>query len=321
MAARKPTPVPLPTLRQLEYVVAIADEASFGAAAAHCHVSQPGLSAQVREVERLLGVRIFERDRRGVIVTPAGVEIVERARALVATAREMVELARRRARPLCGPLRLGVIPTIAPYLLPAVLPHVRAEFPELRLMLREEKTEVLLGLIGKGRIDCALIALDVPMAGIESAPMFDDAFLLAVPKGHALARKKQVEESDLDGERVLLLEDGHCLRDQALAVCARAGADEDADFRATSLATLVQMVAGGDGVTLLPSIAVPVAESSGVIVRQFRAPPPSRRIGLVWRAGSSRGEEMRTLAASMAAAYAAAGEGGGGATARTHKRR
>jgi LysR family hydrogen peroxide-inducible transcriptional activator len=306
----KPPMPPLPTLRQLEYVVAIADEKSFGAAASHCHVSQPGLSTQVREVERLLGVRIFERDRRGVIVTPAGEEIVERARALVASARELVEVARKRARPLCGPLRLGVIPTIAPYLLPASLPAVRRAYPELKLLLREEKTEVLLALIAKGKLDAALLALDVPLGDVDSAPLFDDAFVLAMPAGHTLAKKKQIVEKDLEGERVLLLEDGHCLRDQALAVCDRAGADENADFRATSLATLVQMVAGGDGVTLLPSIAAPSVTGEGagsaanVVVRPFKAPAPSRKIGLVWRRGSSRGEEMRMLAEKLGAVRA-----------------
>lgn len=294
-------PLVLPTLRQLEYVVAIADERSFGAAASHCHVSQPGLSAQVSEVERLLGVRIFERDRRGVIVTAAGEEIVARARALVSDARELVAVARTRSRPLAGPLRLGVIPTIAPFLLPACLPAVRREYPELKLLLREEKTEVLLALIAKGKLDAALLAVDVRLGDVESVTLFDDPFLLAMPAGHRLAKKKQVVESDLDGERVLLLEDGHCLREQALAVCARAGADEAADFRATSLATLVQMVAGDDGVTLLPQIAVPAMAptGSGVIVRPFRQPAPSRKIGLVWRRGSSRAEEMKLLARSL----------------------
>ena len=297
-----PAPSALPTLRQLEYIVAIADESTFGAAATYCHVSQPGLSAQVREVEQLLGVRIFERDRRGAIVTPVGEEIVTRARALVAAARELVEIARRRSRPLVGPFRLGVIPTIAPYLLPASLPAVRHDYPELRLMLREDKTEVLLSLIAKGKIDAALLALDVRLGDVESAPLFEDAFLLAMPADHPLARKKQVVESDLEGERVLLLEDGHCLRDQALAVCDRAGADENADFRATSLATLVQMVAGGDGVTLLPAIAVPALAGSGssLVVRPFKAPVPSRKLGLVWRRGSSRADEMKQLARTLA---------------------
>ncbi len=304
--------VQLPTLRQLEYLVAIADEKSFGAAASHCHVSQPGLSAQVREVERVLGVRVFERGRRGVIVTPAGEEIVARSRALLREAREIVEMARKRARPLVGPLRLGVIPTFAAYLLPASLPVVRKAYPELKLLLREEKTEVLLSLLAKGKLDAALLALDAPLGDVESAPLFDDAFVLAMPAGHRLAKKKRIGEADLEGERVLLLEDGHCLRAQALAVCDRAGADEDAEFRATSLATLIQMVAGGDGVTLLPAIAAPAIAGRGagsvanLEVRPFRAPAPSRKLGLVWRRGSSRAEEMRLLAKSLSASRRAA---------------
>lgn len=302
----KAAPIVLPTLRQLEYVVAIADESTFGAAAAHCHVSQPGLSAQVREVERLLGVRIFDRDRRGAVVTPAGEAVVARSRLLLEAARELVESARTQSRPLTGPLRFGVIPTIAPYLLPICLPEVRREYPELRLMLREEKTEVLLALIAKGKVDVALLALDVSLGEVDSAPLFDDAFLLAMPSGHRLARKKIVTENDLDGERVLLLEDGHCLRDQALAVCSRAGADENADFRATSLVTLVQMVAGGDGVTLLPAIAMSslAANGSNLEVRPFRDPVPSRKLGLVWRRGSSRSDEMKQLAQTLATAGA-----------------
>lgn len=302
----KTPPIQLPTLRQLEYLVAIADESTFGAAAAHCHVSQPGLSAQVREVEELLGIRVFDRDRRGATVTPAGEEVIARARDLLAAARELVETARRRAQPLTGPFRLGVIPTIAPYLLPAGLPPVRTEYPQLRLMLREEKTEVLLELITKNRIDAALLAIDVRLGDVEALLLFDDPFLLAMPAGHPLAKKKQVTESDLDSERVLLLEDGHCLREQALTICARAGADENEDFRATSLTTLVQMVAGGDGVTLLPSMAVPALASrdSGIVVRPFRAPAPSRKIGLAWRRGSSRGNEMRALARTLAASRA-----------------
>lgn len=298
----KTTPIQLPTLRQLEYLVAIADESTFGAAAAHCHVSQPGLSAQVREVEELLGVRVFDRDRRGATVTPAGEEVIARARDLLAAARDLVETARRRARPLAGPFRLGVIPTIAPYLLPSALPPVREQYPELRLMLHEEKTEVLLELISKSRIDAALLAIDVRLGDVDSIPLFDDPFVLAMPAGHPLAKKKQVDERDLDGVRVLLLEDGHCLREQALAVCSRAGADENEDFRATSLATLAQMVAGGDGVTLLPSMSVATLASrdSGIVVRPFRAPAPSRRIGLAWRRGSSRGEEVRALARTLA---------------------
>lgn len=301
-------PLPLPTLRQLEYVVAVADERNFGVAASRCHVSQPGLSTQVREVEQLLGVRLFDRDRRGVVITPAGEEVVQRSRALLASARDLVEAARGRGRPLTGTLRAGVIPTIAPYWLPVALPAVRRDYPELRLRLREEKTGVLLDLVQRGKIDVALIAIDVPLGDVETAFLFDDPFVLAMPPGHPLAKKKQVTEADLDGRRVLLLEDGHCLRDQAWAVCARGGADEDTDYRATSLATLVQMVAGGDGVTLLPAMAVTstAGPGSGLVTRPFRAPAPSRRIGLAWRRGSSRAGEMKLLARSLASGSAKA---------------
>ncbi|HXC49646.1 MAG TPA: hydrogen peroxide-inducible genes activator [Candidatus Limnocylindrales bacterium] len=296
-----PSGTSLPTLRQLEYVVAVADERSFGGAAARCHVSQPGLSLQVAEVERLLGVRIFERDRRGVLVTEAGDEIVRRSRTLLESARDLVEAARHRARPLVGRLRMGVIPTIAPYLLPSSLAMVRRDYPELRLTLREEKTDVLVSMLEKGTLDVALLALDTATDRLDCEPLFEDEFVLAMARSHPLAKKKQVSESDLEGERVLLLEDGHCLRDQALAVCNRAGADENADLRATSLATLVPMVSGGDGVTLLPGIAVRsmAGKGSGVEVRPFRKPAPRRRIGLVWRRGSSRADEMRLLARSI----------------------
>lgn len=292
----------LPTLRQLEYVVAVADEAGFGAAAARCGVSQPGLSTQVRDVEELLGVRLFERDRRGVLLTGAGEEVVARARALLADARALVEAAKGRTRPLVGPLRVGVIPTIAPYWLPVSLPAVRRDYPDLKLKLREEKTDALVALVEQGRLDVALLAIDVPLGDVDTEFLFDDPFVLAMPPSHRLARKKSVREGDLDGERVLLLEDGHCLREQALAVCSRAGADEDADFRATSLATLLPMVAGGDGVTLLPAMAAagPSGPAPGVVTRPFAEPAPRRRIGLAWRRGSSRAAEMRLLGRSLA---------------------
>lgn len=301
---QSPRPIPLPTLRQLEYVVAIADEKNFGLAAARCHVSQPGLSAQVREVEQLLGARLFERDRRGVLVTAVGEDVIERSRALLAAARDLVEAARRRTRPLTGPLRIGVIPTIAPYWLPAALPSVRRDYPELKMVLREEKTAVLVELVARGHLDVALLAIDVPLGNMETALLFDDAFVLAMPAGHPLARKKLVVEADLDGQCVLLLEDGHCLREQAFAVCSRAGATEDVDLRATSLATLMQMVAGGDGITLLPAMAeaAMAGPGSGVVTRPFRAPAPHRRIGLAWRRGSSRAAEMQLLAKSLLAA-------------------
>lgn len=288
----------LPSLRQLEYVVAVADEESFSRAASLCHVSQPGLSTQVRELEDLLGVRLFERGRRKVIVTPAGADVARRARELLSGAQELVEAARGRGRPLVGPLRIGIIPTIAPYVLPSVLPRARSEFPELRAFLREEKTADVVELVTRGTLDVGVVALEADLGSLASRPLFRDDFVLAMPVGHRLASRAAVSEADLAGEKVLLLDDGHCLRDQALAVCDRAGAGENNELRATSLRTLVQMIAGDEGVTLLPQMAVAAeaAPDSGIVVRRFRAPAPHRTIGLVWRASSPRAVELEMLA-------------------------
>lgn len=291
----------LPTLRQLEYLVAVADERSFHAAARACHVSQPGLSQQIQQLESLLEVRLFERDRRHVVITPAGQALAERARRLLTGARELVEAAGSFVRPLCGPLRLGVIPTIAPYWLPRVLPQVRRRHPELRLLLREDRTASLVEALEQGELDLLLLALDVPLGSAVSYPLFDDPFVAALPEAHPLARRARLAQRDLAGESVLLLEDGHCLRDHAWAVCQQGGASEWGDFRASSLGTLSQMVASGAGITLLPEMAVPVEADGvdGLVCRPFRAPVPVRRIGLAWRATSPREAEFRMLAGSL----------------------
>ncbi len=285
-----------PTLRQLEYVVAIADHRSFRRAAAACAVTQPALSAQLAHLEAMLGVQIFERDRRKVLVTPTGTEIVARARATLVAAAAVVDVARTAAQPLSGTLRLGVIPTIAPYLLPAVLPAVRAAYPRLRLVLREEQTAPLLAQLDDGRLDAGVLALPVP-GDLAALSLYREDFVLAAPTSHRLARRARLREDDLDGEAVLLLEDGHCLRDQALAVCGHAGSHEVTELRATSLPTLVQMVASGQGVTLLPEMAAAVlaARGSGVMTARF-APAPGRDVGLVWRMSSARGRELGLLA-------------------------
>src|SRR5688572_15929368 len=250
-----------PSVRQLECVVAVADHGSFRAAATVVGVTQPALSAHVAGLESMLGVQIFERDRRRVLVTPAGAAVVARARAALHSIDGVVESARSAGQPLAGPLRLGVIPTVAPYLLPRILPAVRQRFPKLLLVLREDQTARILEELEAGRVDAVILALPVP-GDITAAPLFDEEFLLAVPRGHALASRRRVRDGDLDGEEVLLLEDGHCLRDQALAVCRGTGATEAVQMRATSLPTLVQMVAGGLGVTLLPEMAGPVLAAS-----------------------------------------------------------
>jgi LysR family hydrogen peroxide-inducible transcriptional activator len=245
-----------PTLRQLEYLVAIADLGSFHRAARACGVSQPGLSAQVHQLETLLELRLLERDRRRVLLTPAGVELVRRARAVLAEAQGLVEVARAFQRPLCGTLRLGVIPTVAPYLLPRALPRVRKRHPELRLQLREAQTGELVAALERGELDVLLLALEAPLGELATRPLFRDRFHVALPAGHRLARRRRLREQDLAGEPVLLLDDGHCLRAQALAVCSEAGAEEQSDFRATSLGTLIEMVCGGAGLTLLPEFAL-----------------------------------------------------------------
>jgi LysR family transcriptional regulator, hydrogen peroxide-inducible genes activator len=292
---------PRPTLRQLEYLVAIADLGSFHRAARACGVSQPGLSAQIRQLETLLELRLLERDRRRVLLTPAGVELVRRARAVLAEARGLVETASALQRPLSGTLRLGVIPTVAPYLLPRALPRVRRRYPELRLRLREAQTADLVAALERGELDVLLLALEAPLGDVATRALFRDPFHVAVPAQHPLARRKRVREADLAGEPVLLLDDGHCLRAQALAVCRENGAEEQSDFRATSLGTLIEMVCGGAGVTLLPELALASeARRRGLAVRPFAKPAPYRTIGLAWRTSSRREAEFALLADALA---------------------
>jgi LysR family hydrogen peroxide-inducible transcriptional activator len=290
-----------PTLRQLEYIVAVADERHFRRAAEACFVTQPALSAQVRELESLLDLQIFERDCRRVLVTPAGEAIVERARGILLGVDALVEAARVAREPLSGTLRMGVIPTVGPYLLPRVLPRVRRSHKELHLRLREDHTARIVAELEAGRLDVLLLALEADLGKAQTLPLFRDDFFAVLPKDHSLARKRSLREEDLKGEQVLLLEDGHCLRDQALAVCSAQGASELGDFRATSLSTLTQMVTDGDVMTLLPELALGV-ETRGrrdLAVRPFRPPAPHRTIGLAWRPSSPRQEEFRSLANSF----------------------
>lgn len=294
--------LPTPTLRQLEYFVALVDARSFRRAAEATHVSQPGLSAQIRSLEATLGVALFERDRRHVFVTSAGAALVERARAVLAQVRGLVEEALGARKPLAGPLALGVIPTIAPYVLPNALKRVRRRHPELRLRLREAPTAELVAQLHRGDLDLALLALEAPLDGLVARALFEDPFVVALPTSHRLASRKRLAESDLAGESVLLLEDAHCLRAQALAVCHSAGALEIGDFRATSLATLVEMVAGGAGVTVLPASTVRVeGRRTDVAIVPFTSPAPFRTIGFAWRPTSGRAVEFATLAESFVA--------------------
>lgn len=276
-------------LRDLKYLVALADHKHFGRAAAASFVSQPTLSTQIKKLEDELGVALVERAPRKVMLTPVGREIVERARKVIAEVEQMAEIARRSKDPEAGTVRLGMFPTLGPYLLPHVLPAVRERFPRLELLLVEEKTDQLLTRLREGRLDAALLALPVHDDQLHIEPLFDEPFLLAVPQRHELAGQSSLRLRDLDDRHLLLLEDGHCLRDQALEVCRLAGADERDGFRATSLETLRQMVAAGVGITLLPALSVqpPVPPSPDIHLLPFEGQPPHRRIAMLWRRSSA----------------------------------
>ncbi len=293
------------TLRQLQYVVAVADTLGFRRAAERCAVSQPTLSAQVQQLESALGVTIFERDKRHVMITPAGEEIVARARRVLLAAEDLVDVATRSRDPFQGTFRIGVIPTIAPYYLPEVTQALAAQHPKLRLVFREAKTDDVVRALRDGALDLGLVALEADLGDLEHADIFRDRFVLALPKGHPLAKTKRIAEDALRRTDVLLLEDGHCLRSQALAVCSQAGAREGG-FRATSLATLVQMVSRSESVTILPDLAVSVENRRGQLeIRSFVAPEPFRTISLVWRKGSPFARAFESTAATLRAAHRA----------------
>ncbi|MFT4179493.1 MAG: DNA-binding transcriptional regulator OxyR [Thermomonas sp.] len=290
-------------LRDLNYLVALADLRHFGKAADACFVSQPTLSTQIRKLEEELGVTLIERAPRKVMLTAAGQDMVQRARRIVAEVEQMKEAARRSKDPESGTLRLGVFPTLAPYLLPHVVPDLRERFPQLVLLLVEEKSDVLLQRLREGKLDAALLALPVHDEQLHAQFLFEEPFVLAAPQHHELAKKKQLDMDQLSDETLLLLEDGHCLRDQALDVCRLSGAQEKAGFRATSLETLRQMVAAGVGVTLLPALSVhePIVQPAGIKLVPFRKPAPSRRIALVWRKSSALDGFLHTLADAIGA--------------------
>jgi LysR family hydrogen peroxide-inducible transcriptional activator len=287
------------TLRQLQYVAAVAEARSFRRAAEACHVSQPSLSAQLGEAERGLGVRLFERDRRRVLLSPAGEALLERARQVLVAAEDLVEASRRLADPLAGTLRLGVIPTVGPYLLPALAPALRKSFPRLQLVWTEDKTGALVRRISAGELDAALVARESDLGDLAHEPLVEDRFVLAAPADHPLARGAGPVAADaLAGERVLLLDEGHCFREQALAFCRRARAEE-LGYRATSLSTLVQMVASGAGVTLLPRIAVePETRRTRLGVRELGA-GAARTIVLAFRRGCAVEPALRQVAVAL----------------------
>ena len=286
------------TLQDLRYLVALVDHGHFGRAAEACHISQPTLSTQIKKLEQQLGATLFERTNKSVRVTAVGEEIVGRARQILTDVEAIIGVGRRMAGPLAGAFSLGVIPTLGPYLLPWLLPALKQDFPELRLAIREDLTAHLLERLVSHRLDAALVALPVADDRVEALPLFDEPFWFAEPKGHEPASVDVVREDDLRGQRLLLLTEGHCLRDQALELCGTTDRDADGDFRATSLATIRQLVATGMGATLLPAMACSDFRACGVTVRPLEG-GVGRRIGLVWRRSYSKLRDLQLFAQTL----------------------
>lgn len=287
----------LPTLRQLRFLVALSDELHFGRAAEACHVTQSTLSTGLKELEELLGVTLAERTKRSVLMTPVGLEIAARARSMLTEAQDIVALAQQQGAGLRGPLRLGTIPTVGPFLLPRLFPRLRKDHPDLKLYLREELTESLLEGLRAGRLDAVLIALPFETGDLETEPLFADGYRLATAADHRLAGRKAITGADLAGENLLLLERGHCLQRHALSAFPDAEARQDESFAATSLATLVAMVEEGLGITLLPQLALDAGAARGTslsLVPLEGACP--RQVVLAWRRTSARAEDFRALA-------------------------
>lgn len=275
------------TLKDLHYVVALADHGHFGRAAIACNISQPTLSTQVKKLEQELGLTLFERTTQSVSVTDIGRDIVGRARRILAEVEAIGSVGHDQASPLSGMFRLGVIPTLGPYLLPWLVPALKGSYPELRLTVREDLTVPLLERLHLNRLDAVLVALPIDEDGLDTVPMFDEPFRFAEPRHDGPIATGVMDEAELRGQRLLLLTEGHCLRDQALAICATSDPELDGDFRATSLETIVQMVATRLGNTLLPAMACGGATTRGITTRPL-APGLNRRIGLAWRRGSAR---------------------------------
>jgi LysR family hydrogen peroxide-inducible transcriptional activator len=286
-------------LRDLHYLLAVAESRNFKRAAETCNVSQPTLSMQIKKLEAYLGVRLFERTNKSVMITDAGARIAEIARRVVHDEQHILDVARTTQDPRAGEFKLGAIPTLASYVFPTFVPAIAFAFPKLQLFLVEEKTDILIEQLKAGKIDAALLALPIEEAALETASLFDDPFLLAVGAGHPLARRKNVRVCDLSGRKLLLLDEGHCLRDQALSVCQTHGAKEENGFRATSLETLRLMVQSSQSglMTLIPQVAQGMAQRGKNALRYipFVGTKPSRTIGIVWRKTSVRSNMMNEL--------------------------
>ena len=294
----------LPTLKQLQYLVALKDHGHFGRAAEACFVTQSTLSAGLRELETLIGVTLVERTRRVVRFTPLGEQIATKARVVLREAEELGDMARAAGRPLSGEMRMSVIPTIAPFLLPRILPRLRRDYPELKLFLREEPSGPACESLHNGRTDCVLLALPYACGEVTVLKLFDDHLFLAFPRGEMPASAAAVQPADIDETRLLLLEDGHCLKDHALAACNRAELRAEATMLGTSLHTMVQMVDNGLGVTMLPKIALDagILDHTDVVARPLDAAAPVRTLALVWRRASPRERDFQLLGEVLRAA-------------------
>ena len=286
------------TLQDLRYVVALADHGHFGRAAAACDVGQSTLSTQIKKLERALGVTLFERTTQSVSVTAVGADIAGRARQILADVEAIAGVGRQVSGPLAGGFRLGVIPTLGPYLLPWLVPALRKRHPELRLAVREDLTASLLERLVSHRLDAVLVALPVADERLEALALFDEPFWFAEPRRRKPAGREVLKEADLRGRKLLLLNEGHCLRDQALAICGTEGRDGEEDFRATSLETILQLVATGLGSTLLPAMACSQARARAVTTRRLEA-GIGRRIGLVWRRSYPKVRDLQLLAQTV----------------------
>jgi LysR family hydrogen peroxide-inducible transcriptional activator len=307
----------LPTLKQLRYLAAVAEAGHFGRAAEACFVSQSTLSAGIQELEAILGATLIERTKRTVMLTPLGTDITARARRILSQAEDLAAAAAADHEPLSGLLRLGAIPTIGPYLLPRVMPALRRAHPRLRLYVREDQTARLIERLAGGDLDAVLLALPFGVGELETRIIGDDPFWVAFPPDHRFCAKKRVGADDLAAEDLLLLEDGHCLRDHALAACRLRDSATAGEFQATSLYTLTEMVAAGFGLTLLPGMAVEsgLLRDCAVAVRRLAGPGARRRIGLAWRRSSPRGPEFERLAGILARPFEEPGDGGSPSTA------
>jgi len=287
--------------RALQYFVTLAELRHFTRAADACFVSQPTLSTQIKKLEEELGVQLVERAPRKVMLTPVGLEVAERARSVLRDLEQIKALTRRAVDPNSGILKLGLFPTLAPYLLPHVIPGLRHRYPQLQLQLFEEKTADILTMLRQGKLDAGILAQPIEDDSLDHRMLFEEPFVAAMPQQHPLASRNRIDIEDLRGQELLLLEEGHCLRDQALEVCKLAGAREKVDFHATSMETLRQMVAANIGITLMPVLAVkpPIPATPNLVLVQFAGIPPSRKLAMYWRRSSALGGFIREVSESF----------------------